>query len=286
MDLLLVGDGSTYIDLSEAKGFDVGGVAYYRAENGVWVRKEPKNSLGQAIPELEAFKIFMSARMLADAEEYFPELYEKGFKVEVTTEPNASPADATTRHLWQFALGGLVGLALVAYVVATIMGRIPASRQISLGTVGIIAIVVVAIALLLRPQLVRNIQRFEFGTFKLELRDRLRELQDTQEDHSKNLGEIRFILEALVTSSEMSHLKTLAYGAPSNYKRNATLLAELRRLRAIGLIRPKGKIGQLPATFNLAKHAELTRRGSYYLSRVENTESPPGELTTPNGVSP
>ena len=40
MNLLLIGDGSQYIDLSKAQVFYVRGVTYYRSKHWVWVRKD------------------------------------------------------------------------------------------------------------------------------------------------------------------------------------------------------------------------------------------------------
>ncbi len=43
MNLLPIGDGSTYIDLSKAKEFDLGEVKYYKSERGVWVCKKSRH---------------------------------------------------------------------------------------------------------------------------------------------------------------------------------------------------------------------------------------------------
>jgi hypothetical protein len=280
MSLLPVGDGSTYIDCSKAQEFHVRGVIYYRSQHGVWVRKERKESIGQAIPEREAFKAFMSARMFPEAEAHFPELFKDGSKVEVMIKPNANSTEEKTWPLLRFAVGGLVGLIVVAYFVAITTGKISASRQISLADLGIIAFGVVAISVLLRPQLVRNIRRFEFGTFRFELRDQLQELKDTQKDHSKDLDEIRFILETLVTEPERVHLRNLVKGPPVPYKgNNLVVKAELRRLRSIGLIRSKRHIESLPDKFDLTEWVELTDRGADYLQRIEKADTSPGAST-------
>ena len=288
MKLLPIGDGSRYIDLSTAHCFDVRGITYCKSQHGVWVRREKKDRSGQAIPEREAFKAFIIADMLTEAEKNFPELFKDGFNVQVTIEPGPSPTAPTPRHLWRFMLGGLVGLALAAYVAAAIMGSIPASRQISLADVAIIVIGLVLIVALFQPQLLLNVQQFRFGSFRVDLREQLQEIQDTQKSHGENLDEIHFILRALVTTGEMVHLKMLAYGSTSNYQRAPSLLDELRRLRAIGLIEPvkkNYKIAGLPAKFDLAHYVRLTDRGIDYLERVGTAVPPPDAPASPDRAS-
>ena len=60
-----------YIDSSKAQALDVRGVTYYRSEHGAWVRKEGTSPSGRAVQEREAFKEFISARMLTEAKEQF-----------------------------------------------------------------------------------------------------------------------------------------------------------------------------------------------------------------------
>ena len=88
-------------------------------------------------------------------------------------------------------------------------------------------------------------------------------------DHGKDLDEIRFVLQAMVTAQELSHLKNLAKGSTANYTRNDSLQAELRRLRSIGFINSKRYIAEMPDKFDLAEWVELTDRGVDYLRRLE-----------------
>ena len=87
--------------------------------------------------------------------------------------------------------------------------------------------------------------------------------------HGNDLDEIRFVLQAMVTVQELSHLKNLAMGSTVNYIRNDSLQAELRRLRSIGFINSKRYIGEMPEKFDLAEWVELTDRGVDYLRRLE-----------------
>ena len=278
--MLPVGDGSRYIDLSTAQCFDVRGITYCKSQYGVWVRREREGRSGQVITERDAFKAFINAKMQADAESNFPDLYKEGFNVAAATEPGLKSADTTPRNLWRFVFGGFIVLVVAVYIIATIIGKIPASRQISLGGLAVIVIGVIFIITLFHPQWIRDVQRFQLGSFSLDMRQRLQEIQETQKDQSKNLDEIHFILVALVTASEMKHLKDLDRGSTANYERTPSLLAELRRLRDVGLIEPtrqKYKFARLPAKFDLADYVRLTGRGNEYLGRVGAVVTPPGE---------
>jgi hypothetical protein len=286
MDLLPIGDGSTYIDVAGAKPFIIDGVTYYRSQHGVWVRKEGEDRpLGQIVPERQAFRIFMNARMFDEAAAYFESLYAAG-EVGTIVESNATRAEkATSGHLIRLMLGGLVGLLVIAYVVAVIAGWVSANRQLSIADLGIIAIGVVVIGILLRPQLVRDIQQFELGGFKVQLRDQLRGLQETQKNQSEELDELRFALELIVTPNERKHLEHLAKGSHVPYDRVDSLQAELRRLRTIGLISSKRYIFEMPDKFDLAEWVELTDRGREYLRHWKELGGPPGWPAQADGGS-
>ncbi len=279
MNLLPIGDGSSYIDLSTADCFNLRGVTYCRSQHGVWVRSEAEGRPGQVITDRDAFKAFINANMPAEAEKVFPTLFIEAGQVAALIEPGPKPADDKPRHLWRFALGGLVILLVAAYIAATVIGKIPSSRQISLGGVAVIVVGAVLIIAIFQPQWMHDVQRFQLGSFRLDMQQRLQEIQDTQKDQGKNLDEIHFILVSLVTSSEMKHLKDLNRGTTADYERTPTLLAELRRLRDVGLIEPirkNYKFARLPANFDLADYVRLTKRGNEYLGRVGTTVIPHG----------
>jgi hypothetical protein len=284
MNLLPIDDCSTYIDLDKAQEFILQGAKYYKSEGGVWVRKEAGNSTGQAMPEREAFKAFMSAHKFEEAEECFPGLFEDGSKIAIVIDQDKRSSGARRRSLLRFALGGIAALLLAAYIAAVIAGKISASHQISAINLIVIVVVLIVIGILVRPEFLNNIQEFGIGGLSVKMRQQLREIQDTQKDQGKNLEELHFILETLVTTSEVKHLRKLAAHRTSNYKRSPTLVAEMRRLRDAGLIisRPEHKIGAVPATFDLAEWVELTSRGREYLKRLEEFEPPSGASTPPD----
>jgi hypothetical protein len=179
MNLLPVGDGSRYIDLSTAQCFDVLGITYCKSQYGVWVRREREGRSGQVITERDAFKAFIDAKMQTEAESNFPDLFKEGFNVDAATEPGLKSADTTPRHLWRFVFGGFIVLVVAVYIIATIIGKIPASRQISLGGLAVIVIGVIFIITLFHPQWIRDVQRFQLGSFSLDMRQRLQEIQES-----------------------------------------------------------------------------------------------------------
>lgn len=293
MNLLPVGDGRTYIDLDKVLAeIHVPGAEYYKSEDGIWVRKESRRPTGQAISGQEAFKAFMNASRFAEAKKYFPELFEDGAKVEVEIEQPAVPSSPKKWRILRFTAGAIAFLLVAVYIGFVIAGKISTSRQISVTNLVVIVVGLVIVAILVRPQVLSNIQEFGVGGLSVKMRQQLTEIQNTQMDQGKNLEEIHFILESLVTSSEMSHLRKLANHSTANYKRKPELVAELRRLRAVGLIEPKKdqsgnkyRIGSLPPRFDLGFYLEITERGNDYMKRIKDMEAPSGTSAQPDGAS-
>ena len=204
-------------------------------------------------------------------------------------ELDSKSANAAPRRPWRFVFGGIAVLLVAAYAVAIIMGKIPASRQISLSGIVLFVIAAMLVIGLFRPQWFREIQGLQFGSFRVDMRERLDKIQATQEDQNKNLNEIHFILESLVTQTQMKHLRGLDRGFTGNYRRSPQLLAELRYLRDVGLIESieeKFHFADLPATkFDLSHYVRLTQRGREYLRRV-SMAVPPSDASAPQTPRP
>jgi hypothetical protein len=293
MNLLPVGDGRTYIDLDKVTvKVHLPGAEYYKSEAGIWVRKESRRPTGQVILEQEAFKAFMNTSRFTEAGEYFPKLFADGAEVAVVTE---QPVMTPTRNKWpifRFAAGATVLILVAVYVGLIVTGTISAGRQISVANLVVIVVGLIIVAIMIRPQVLSNVQEFGVGGLSVKMREQLQEIQDTQKDHTKNLEEIHFILESLVTTSEMSHLKKLANRTAANYKRSPALLMELRRLRDVGLIELKKdqsgnkyRIGHLPSTFDPGFYIDITERGNDYIKRIKDMEDPGDTSARPDGAS-
>ena len=283
MNLLTIGDGSTYIDRDKAEQFDVGGITYYNYGQGVWVRQEGEHPpLGRLVPEREAFRQFMNAGKFSEAERNFNKLYLDGEVKGIVESDSSSTGETVHRHLIRFTIGGLVGLSIIVYVVLVTTGIISANHQISIADLGIIVIGAAVIGTLIRPQWVLYVQRLQLGGVTFELRDQLQGLEKAQKDQNKELEELRFALELIVTPAERKHLEHLRKGSPSLYERNDSVQAELRRLRAIGLISSKRYIFEMPDKFNLAEWVELTDRGNEYLNHWKELGDQPNWSTQEN----
>ncbi len=73
---------------------------------------------------------------------------------------------------------------------------------------------------------------------------------------------------------ELTHLRNLRDHPDLNYRRDSSLQKELRHLRDIGLIRNKKPIADLPPSFPLGQHFDITDKGKDYL---QNVAPVPGE---------
>ena len=67
---------------------------------------------------------------------------------------------------------------------------------------------------------------------------------------------------------ELTHLRNLRDHPDLLYKRDANLQKELRHLRDTGLIKNRKPIADLPATFQLGEHFDLTEKGLVHLQNI------------------
>lgn len=296
MKLLPVGDGGTYIDLDKVLAeVHVPGAEYYKSEGGIWVRKESRRPTGQVISERESFMAFMKAGRFKEAGENFPKLFADGAKVEVLIEQPAIPSPRKKWPIFRIAAGAVLLILVGVYISLIVTGTISANRQISVANLVVIVVALIIVAILIWPQALSNIQEFGVGGLSVKMRERLQEIQDTQNDHARNLEEIHFILESLVTTSERKHLKKLADRTAANYRYSDALLLELRRLRDVGLIEerndPKGnkyrigKLRRLPQPFDLSFYLDITERGNDYIRRISEVEASAGSPARPDGAN-
>jgi hypothetical protein len=170
---------------------------------------------------------------------------------------NERPSDAGRtsalsqwRIIIRLVLALILVLLLAAYLLAGVAGWMPATQKIGLGDVAPTTVVLIIVIFLIQPGLIDRIQLFEIGNVKVQLRG-LR----------SGLDEIRFVLTMIVTDEERKHLEKLDSGRAANYYRREELLAELRRLRAIALIKSKKYLKDIPAgkQFDLSDFVEFNR---------------------------
>jgi hypothetical protein len=175
------------------------------------------------------------------------------------------------KNIWAYvirwAIASILLLGLCIYVACILSGKIEDPHKLRGADVGIIAVVVLAVAVLLQPGLLNRLTDLKFGGFELTLR----ELKADQQLQRGELEGIRFVLTLLLQEREQDHLSNLEAGKTKtqNYHGNAALCSELRNLRTLGLIKNLGgrTIGELEKkqTFDLMNFVELTDRGREYL---------------------
>jgi hypothetical protein len=104
----------------------------------------------------------------------------------------------------------------------------------------------------------------------------IRAVQEEQVRQGADLQTIlRFLLENFVSEYELIHLKKLASGEPFPFRKSDTFEKELRRLLSLGLIarRPnKGIRSLFGAGDDVRNHLEITERGKWYVTHLEDLE--------------
>jgi hypothetical protein len=76
-----------------------------------------------------------------------------------------------------------------------------------------------------------------------------------------------------LTSPELTHLKNLYAGSALHCARSEPLQAELRHLRAMGLITAKHYISEMPEDFDLSEWVQLTSRGEEFVRNLSSSSA-------------
>lgn len=133
--------------------------------------------------------------------------------------------------------------------------------------------------------MLRQVKSLSFGTYKLEMLEKVREQQAKQESQIQGIA---LMLPLLLAKTEQKHLMNLDRGETGNYRGNHSLRSELRRLRSIGLLKMRDgrQIGAMKEglVFDLHGFVELTPLGEQWvkqireIERAESTAKPDDEL--------
>lgn len=173
---------------------------------------------------------------------------------------------------------GIVALVL-AYSVGVISGLIIDARKIDATHFTLIVVAAVVATIILRPDLIERLKKFKFMALELEL-EQVKQKQTVQQEL---IQDIRTLLPLLITDPEKKHLYNLDTRKTQNYRGSHTMRTELRRLRAIGLIRMvDGRhVGDIKTDLvvDLADYVELTPAGQTWVERLRKNEdlgAPPG----------
>ena len=182
----------------------------------------------------------------------------------MTNEPNKTSTNRKNTVLRIF-LAILVIAAVLAYILAVVLGYIPAGRQIDVVGLGIIVLTIAIASFLVRPDLLDHLRLIEFGGIKFEINQVKEQLND-----------INMLLPLLLPETEQKHVLNLANGTTANYWGNASLRYELRHLRSMNLIEMVNDhhVGHIEdgLLFNLSDYVRLKESGKYWAGRIKVLE--------------
>ena len=154
-----------------------------------------------------------------------------------------------------------------------ISGFIPGDRKIDAVNLAIIAVAVLVVVFLMRPDVFDRLKILELSGVRLEMLEKVKEKQAKQEGQ---LEDIALILPLLLPQAERKHLLNIATGETAGYEGNHPLRTELRRLRSIGLIamRSDQHISSMKdgLTFDLSAFVRLTELGERWVRRIRDIE--------------
>lgn len=195
--------------------------------------------------------------------------------------------DTDTRQTMSRAalrIGSVVLLATVVlgYTFGVVIGAIPKTRQLDGTHLTLLFFTLITCAVIIRPQALDRLARLEGLGFKVEL---LQRLQERQVKQAEDLYRLDLILPLLFRDGERKHLSNLLRGTTKGYHGGSVLRDELRRLRAIGLLRslPERHVADLhtDTEFDLAEWVTLSDFGRYWAERLERLGQTAGEPSAP-----
>jgi hypothetical protein len=181
------------------------------------------------------------------------------------------------RTLGQKVIAAAIMIGVVLYLSLVVSGTIQRDNRLGAAEFGALIVAAAVVGMLLRPDIVDRLQRIDIAGIKLDLgevKERQIEVQKSQQEQRRVLEDLRFAMRILITQPERDHLQNLHQRRTTNYTLKGTLREELRRLRAMGLIKMRdGKwIGGLPEKmpFDLSDYLTLTPDGAGYVERFSD----------------
>jgi hypothetical protein len=189
--------------------------------------------------------------------------------------PQDVPVTRPSRR--QKAFAAAVAVGTLAYILLAISGTIKPDNRLTAAEVGVVVVAVLAIGVALRPAFLDRLQKFDFAGIKVELGEVKRsqiEVQKQQQEQQAVLEDVRLALRLLIGRNEQDHMFNLFKRETNRYRVSGTLRDEIRRLRAMRLVKMcEGKtVGGMPgnAIFDLADYVELTEDGFKFISHLAN----------------
>jgi hypothetical protein len=208
---------------------------------------------------------------------------------------STSPTRSTnSEHLDAHSVAGrtrifaalVIVLLVLAYTTAVVAGAIAPSRRLSATHVALLVIAGVAVAVILRPDVLRQIRLFKVGTTGLEI-ERIQELQQQQgelmDKQSQVEDVLKEILPLLVPRVLAVHLIALSArerdpgaGEGRDWDVTSGVEAALRQLRdahLVEILTKNGYVSEIPhGRIDLPTYVRLTPRGREWAKRLESVQ--------------
>jgi len=166
---------------------------------------------------------------------------------------------------------GLIAFVIfgILYTTAVLFGQITDKQKIDTINLALIALVLLAILILSRPRVFKQLSLVEIPGIKLQLREVIQK-QDLQQTE---LQDISLILPLMIPPSERNHLSELGNNQQNEYQGSSSLVRELRRLRSVGLVTGQA-IHRLEhmSKFHLGDYIKLTAFGKQWVDRINKIE--------------
>jgi hypothetical protein len=183
------------------------------------------------------------------------------------------------RALARYVAAGMIGIAVLAYILALVLGALPEKAHIDFAAIVLVLVAAAGIALLFSPkwdatllEAMTRVKAVQFASLKVEL-EAIRARQDEQ---TSRLALLQLVAPLVLTQAERQHLANLHHHRTAGYRGNHVVRSELRRLRYLSLITNSQPIASAEddSTFNLASLVQLTALGSEWARQLENMEKP------------
>jgi hypothetical protein len=155
----------------------------------------------------------------------------------------------------------------IAYLAAIPFGKINNDRKF-----GIVEAILLGIILLFNSGLIQRLEKFVISEKGFEIQ--LEQIQAKQDQQQLQIKTLEFLMTRFVTERELGHLWGLVLDKSFPYTKSSWFEAELRHLRAAGLIEgnPGVTVADMPAAGDVKDHFYITESGRAYLSYRQQFE--------------
>jgi hypothetical protein len=177
----------------------------------------------------------------------------------------------------RYVAAGVVGMAVLAYILALVLGALPEKAHIDFAAIVLVFVAAAGVALLFSPnwnavllEALTRVRTVHFASLNVEL-DAIRARQDEQ---TEKLESLQLLAPLVLTAPQRRHLLNLHYRQTAGYQGNHDLRSELRRLRYLTLITNTRPIASAVdgSTFDLAELVQLTSLGAKWAQQLDEME--------------